>query len=110
MKGIAIHVEQLIIIILAVLILLALITFFLGVWSPTTIIYMAHKNRACAVLQNNGCSTKIATVELGYDSGVDKSEIGTGSGPATVRDVCRKVLGDPSDLDTACLKSCACMH
>ncbi|MCX6821441.1 MAG: hypothetical protein NTW30_01550 [Candidatus Aenigmarchaeota archaeon] len=108
MKGIAIHVEQLIIIIIAVLVLLALITFFLGVWNPSTIVYMGYKNTACAKMQANGCATELIDTSSGSmsDSGITKKQLGTGSGTASVQDVCTK-LGYTS-VDQ-CRKSCACM-
>ena len=106
MKGFAIHVEQLIIIIIAVLVLLALITFFLGVWSPQTIIYMGYKNTACLKLQSAECSTEI--VDTGGDSGVTKKQLGGSStDQASVQAVCDKLGYNTPDK---CRKACACMY
>ncbi len=110
MKGLAIHVEQLIIIIVAVLVLLALITFFLGIWSPGTIVYRAHLTRACTALHNNNCGSEIA--DVGVDSGVKGDQVGMKDTHTTISvyDVCKQVLGSNVLMtEDKCRKACACL-
>ena len=110
MKGLAIHVEQLIIIIIVVLVLLAVITFFLGVWNPKMIIYRGHLTRACTVLQNLGCATEYIEPNCADCwSGVKANEVGrSGENELKVSDVCTAVLG-PGTTVNQCLKACACL-
>ena len=112
MKGLAIHVEQLIVIIIAVLILLAVITFFLGLWDPRWIGRRQKLNEACQLLQNAGCATEVLTPG-NYETSIKASEVG-GSGPNTldVQEVCDYVLTGKLGGATPeqCLKACACAY
>ena len=111
MKGLAIHVEQLIIIIIAILILLAVVTFFLGLWNPRILIYRAKLTQACQVLQNLGCATEI--IDTNQPTSIKPTEVGgKGTGTLSVQEVCGYVLtGDPiGATEDQCLRACTCMH
>jgi len=112
MKGLAIHVEQLIVIIIAVLILLAVITFFLGLWNPRGLIYRGKLTQACGVLQNNACATERLTPR-NYMTTIKANEVGgSGTSPLNVQEVCGYVLTGTSGGATPeqCLRACACMY
>lgn len=108
MKGLAIHVEQLIIIIVAVLVLLAIITFFLGMWNPKWMLCRAKLTQACQLIQGNGCGQGYINPDSVDTSFIEKDFGGSSSSSSklSVLDVCKKC--DIND-ETQCLKNCACV-
>ncbi len=113
MKGLAIHMEQLIIIIVCIIVLLAIVAFFFGLWNPGVLLYQAKLRQACSVMQNNGCQSQYIS-PVNVDSGIKGKEIGrTESSTISVYVVCEKILGAnkdlPKSLTVRCLEACGCV-
>jgi len=57
-KGVSLPIDMLVILAIAVIILIAVVAVFMGVWSPfaTNQVDRANFNKACQILVNTGCS------------------------------------------------------
>ncbi len=109
MKGISIHMEQLVIIIICVIVLLAVVAFFLGLWDPSILLYQTKLRKACSVLQNNGCQSEYLD-PVKFKSGIMPKELGlTGTQELYVSAVCNKILGATATPTERCLKACGCI-
>ena len=113
MKGIALPVEYLVILIIAVIVLLAVVAFFILGWDPFGFYLEQAKNKACGILTRNQCKGEALEYEV-YDLDLCPRD-GTPDGAWTVLEVCSIYLkgcrgGGPADIVTEkeCLRLCGC--
>ncbi len=110
-KGISLPINTLVIVAIAVIILLAVAAFFMGVWTPSSggMQELAAKNQACGQLMNIGCADaeawQLQQIPFNYDY--------DGSGTTTDDNLlgyCKKIYPSLSgeELLTACKKICGC--
>ena len=75
MKGAQLTINTLVILVLAVIVLIGLIAFFMGVWTPSTsgINIESIKNSACQRFVSAGCDKSTASIKVDdYGEGPDK--------------------------------------
>jgi hypothetical protein len=96
MKGVELPVNVLIIVVLALIVLLAIIALFFGVWNPTQITAEAAKNSACYTLLSTGCEDPERIATDNFDANND----GVVNEYDTLQELCENYYGiDPSSPD-----------
>lgn len=85
MKGAELPVNMLIIVVLAVIVFIATVAFFMGVWGPSTggVNVEAVKNTGCNRLVSSGCGSTAITLEDVDDDGTRE----------TLQDICNEYYG-----------------
>jgi hypothetical protein len=71
MKGISLPINVIVIIVLAMIVLLAVIALFFGVWKPEQLTVEAAKNNACNMLVSTGCDSASSIVVRDFDANQD---------------------------------------
>ena len=108
-KGIELPINTLVVVAIAVIILLAVAAFFMGVWTPSAggMQALAAKNDACGKLMNIGCAdasiSDMEKIPFNYDY--------DGSGTTTDDNLfgyCQTQLRSSTDIKVDCKKMCGC--
>lgn len=68
MKGVSLPINVLVIVVLALIVLLAILALFYGVWKPEGITLEAAKNNACNMLLSTGCNDPSTIVVRDFDA------------------------------------------
>ena len=105
MKGIELPTSTLIVIIIAAIVLLAVIGFFLGGWIGTEQMKRQNAwNTACFSLLWKGCKPEaLETITVHYDANGD----GRIDAADTMLDLCRLLHGSATSLEE-CVRKCWC--
>jgi len=101
MKGVSISINTLVIVILALIVIIAILALFFGVWPSgvSTITLEAAKNNACQILLSARCEISTTTiVTKNFDANGD----GTRDSSDTLLELCR--IYDSGYDDTDCKK------
>ena len=105
MKGVELPINVLVIVVLALVVLIAIIALFFGVWTPgqSNVNIEATKNNACQILVDIGCTdTNIPTGE--FDVGSDGN-----SNNDNLQGLCEEYYGiTPGDVDSCKKIVCRC--
>lgn len=118
MKGFSLSIEIIVVIFIAIVVLIALLGFFAGIWGPGTnaISLEQAKTAACTKLLNQGCSPSTASVFTDdFDSDKNgKIEKGTGQGACgsdsgdNLYMLCKCYYDKTTDTNTECKALCGC--
>ena len=108
MKGVELPINVIVIIILALVVFLAIIALFSGVWTPGVagIVLEAAKNNACQLLVSTGCDSPASIIVKDFDADKDGTLNEADLTPSTDPADCKpgnngKTLGD--NLAMLCL-------
>jgi len=107
MKGVELPINVMVIIVICVIVLLAIVALFFGVWNPfkiTTTLETA-KNNACQMLVSIGCHHPENIAVRDFDAnknGTVNDAGGIGSEPWVYNDNCPGTAGSGDNLATLC--------
>jgi len=109
MKGMELPINVMVIIVICVIVLLAIVALFFGVWNPGkgSITLETAKNNACQMLASMGCHQAPESIAVrDFDAnrnGALNDQGGIGSEPWVYNDNCPGTAGSGDNLATLCL-------